>query len=151
MNSDPTPGDGLIAQVNIIDDRSWHALKHFTHYVLGIVFLFMAVAFTLYFWQISDYSNRSEIKVWLHRYISDGWWRRGGLNVAISMGKGLLVMAVVLLVVNAFATQIAQETVPESRVVGGFLAVGVCVVLVIWFVGYVFIRFTEAAFVRCAM
>jgi uncharacterized membrane protein (DUF485 family) len=89
------------------------------------------------------------MKVWLHRYIADGWWRRGGLNIAISMGLGLLALALVLLVVNAFATQVSAVTVPETRILGGFLAVGVAVVLVIWLVGYIFIRFTEAAFVRC--
>jgi uncharacterized membrane protein (DUF485 family) len=134
--------------VNIIDDRTWHALKHYAHYVLGIEFLVMAVLFTIYFWQISDYSNRSEVKAWLHKYISDGWWRRGGLNVAASMAKGLIGMALVLLVINAFATQLAAETLPESRVAGGVLAVAIVVVLIIWLIGYIFIRFTEAAFVR---
>lgn len=147
-NPDDTPGDGRLLTINIIDDRSWHTLKHYSHYILGIEFLAMAVLFTIYFWQISDYSNRSEVKVWLHKYISDGWWRRGGLNVAASMAKGLLALALVLLVVNAFATQLSADTLPESRVVGGFFAVAVAVVLVIWLVGYTFIRFTEAAFVR---
>jgi hypothetical protein len=148
VNPDETPGGGPAVTVNILDDRTWHAMKHFSHYALGIEFLFMAAIFTFCFWQISDYSNRSEVKVWLHRYIADGWWRRGGLNVAISMGLGLLALALVLLIINAFATQLAAVTVPETRILGGFFVVGASVVLVIWLVGYIFIRFTEAAFVR---
>lgn len=134
--------------LNFLDDRTWHAAKYFSHYILGIVFLVMSVLFTIYFWQISDYSNRSEIKKWLHKYISDGWWRRGGLNVAISMARGLIVMGLVLLAINALATQASVDTIPEGRIIGGFLAVALCVVLGIWLIGYIFIRFTEAAFIR---
>lgn len=134
--------------IDVLDDRSWHAIKHYSHYILGVVFLYMAVLLTVKFWQISDYSNRSEIKAWLKKYIADGWWRRGGLNVALSMSQGLLVMALVLLGINGLATQAADVTIPEERIVGAFIAVGVSVVFVIWVLGYAGIRFTEAAFVR---
>jgi hypothetical protein len=134
--------------VDITDDRIWHATKYYSHYLLGILFLVMAVLFTIRFWEISDFSNRAEIKVWLHKYVSDGWWRRGGLNVAISMSKGLLALGVILLAFNAFATQASAATFPENRIIGSCIAVGISVVFIIWLLGYIFIRFTEAAFVR---
>ena len=108
----------------------------------------MAVCFTIYFWQISDYSNRTEIKKWLHKYISDGWWRRGGLNIALSMSKALLVMGMVLLIINAFATQLSMMIFPESRIIGAFLLVSISVIVIIWLIGYFLVRFTESAFVR---
>lgn len=88
------------------------------------------------------------IQAWLKKYIADGWWRRGGLGVALSMAQGLLLMALVLLAINALATQAAEVTLPETRIVGAFFAVGASVVFLIWIFGYIGIRFTEAAFVR---
>ena len=132
----------------MLDERQWHTIKYFSHYLLGILFLFMSVMFLLTFWQISDYSNRSEIKVWLHKYISDGWWRRGGLNVATSMARGLLLLGLIMIAMNALATAAGVETIPESRILGAFFAVAASVIAVIWFLGYIGIRFTEASFVR---
>ncbi len=133
----------------MLDERQWHTIKYFSHYLLGILFLFMSVMFLLTFWQISDYSNRAEIKAWLHKYISDGWWRRGGLNVATSMARGLLLLGLIMIVMNALATAAGVETIPESRILGAFFAVAASVIAVIWFLGYIGIRFTEASFVRC--
>lgn len=138
--------DGV--STDLLNERQWHVIKYFSHYLLGILFLFMSVMFLIKFWQISDYSNRSEIKAWLHKYISDGWWRRGGLNVATSMARGLLVMGLVLLMMNCLATAASAETFPESRILGALFAVSASVIAVIWFLGYVGIRFTESSFVR---
>ena len=133
---------------DLLDDQQWHVIKQFSHYLLGVLFLFMSVLFVLRFWQISDYSNRSEVKAWLHKYISDGWWRRGGLNVATSMASGLLVMGLVLLSMNCLATAASVATIPESRILGGLFVVSASVVGIIWLLGYIGIRFTEASFVR---
>lgn len=134
--------------IDITDDRIWHAVKQFSHYGLGILFLFMVVAFLSIFWQIHDYSNRDEVKRWLHKYISDGWWRRGGMNVALSTLKGIVILLAVFLAMNTLATQATPVAVPESRIIGSLVAMTVSVVFIIWFLGYWCIRFTESAFVR---
>ncbi|KAJ1412418.1 hypothetical protein B484DRAFT_402322, partial [Ochromonadaceae sp. CCMP2298] len=139
---DSEPDDGVPgATFDVIDDRSWHAIKHISHYLLGILFACMAISFLLFFWQIGDYSNRAETKAWLFKYVSDGWWRRGGVNVALSMLKGCVLMGAVLLLG-------AAAVIPEDRVIGAFLVGGASVVGVVWALGVVGIRLTEAAFVR---
>jgi hypothetical protein len=120
----------------------------YSHYSLGVLFAVMAVLFTIRFWEISDYSNRTEVKKWLAKYITDGWWRKGGAGVALSMLKGLAVMGGCLWLMFAISTQFTANSVPEGRIIGGTLAVGASVVAVIWVLGYIGIRLTEAAFVR---
>ena len=135
-------------RIDITDERTWHSLKHYSQYFLGLFFSVMVVLFLLRFWEISDYSNRAEVKDWLHRYVADGWWRRGGLNVALSTAQGLLALVLLLLLANAIATQWAAQTIPEARVVGSSIAVGLSVVFIIWLLGCLCIRLTETAFVR---
>lgn len=134
--------------IDVIDDRSWHTIKLFAHYFLGIFFAVMVVAFILRFWEISDYSNRTEVKDWLMRYVADGWWRRGGVGVAASVSLGLLSLLLLMLVMNMISTQVALHTIPEKRIVGAMVAIGASVVAVIWALGFMCIKFSEASFVR---
>jgi hypothetical protein len=108
----------------------------------------MAVLFTIRFWEISDYSNRVEVTKWLHRYVSDGWWRRGGLGVAISMAKGCLFIGLCIVIINAVSRSFSADSIATGFVVGSVFYTGVVVVVTIWFLGYLAIRTTEKAFVR---
>jgi hypothetical protein len=50
-------------KVDFIDVRNWHAIKHFSHFWLGIFFVVMSVLFTLKQWEIRDYTDREEVGV----------------------------------------------------------------------------------------
>lgn len=108
----------------------------------------MAILFTIRFWEISDYSNRPEVTKWLHRYISDGWWRRGGLNVAISMAKGCIGMGICVLVIHSVSRNFASQSLSTGIVLGSIFYIGVVIVGTIWVLGYIGIKTTESAFVR---
>jgi hypothetical protein len=103
---------------------------------------------TIRFWEIYDYSNREEITKWLHEYVSDGWWRRGGLHIAIIMARACGILGIVLIVVNFLGEGLSGNPIADGLFVGTIFSVGTIVVLVIWLIGYIFIKFTEAAFVR---
>jgi hypothetical protein len=110
--------------------------------------MFMAISFTIRFWEISDFSNRPEMKEWLGQYVADGWWRRGGAHIMLSMVRMLAVTGFVLLVIQAVATQVAVSIIPDSRIVVSVVAVGLSVTFLIWQLGYYGVRVTEQAFVR---
>ena len=55
--------------INFLDPESWHGVKIFSHYFLGMFFAVMAVLFTVRFWEISDFTNRGEVRNWLNRYV----------------------------------------------------------------------------------
>ena len=55
----PEPQYGM--KVDFIDARNWHAIKHFSHFWLGIFFVVMSVLFTLKLWEIRDYTDREEV------------------------------------------------------------------------------------------
>ena len=131
-----------------LDDHYWHTMKLYSHYFLGLLFTVMAVLFTVRFWEISDFSNRPEVTKWLHKYISDGWWRRGGLNVAISMLKGVIGCGLLILVVNSISRGFSSESTSTGIVVGSVFYIGMIIVCVIWTLGYLGIKTTEAAFIR---
>jgi hypothetical protein len=136
-------------QVNFIDDRNWHAIKHFSHFFLGIFLVIMATLFTLRFWEIRDYTDREEIRLWLRKYVGDGWWRRGGLGVAVSTARGLVYIGVLFLLLFVVSRQFNPRTaLPEPRMIGGVAITGLSVILIIYILGYVCIRSTEAIFVR---
>jgi hypothetical protein len=142
-NTAPTP----FAAVSL-EDHYWHTMKYFAHYFLGILFVIMSIAFTIRFWEIRDYSNRIEVTDWLHRYISDGWWRRGGLGVAISMAKGCIALGLMILILFAISRGLSTESLTTGVIQGSMFYLGAVVVIVIWVVGYLGIKITESAFVR---
>lgn len=108
----------------------------------------MAVLFTIRFWEISDYSNRAEVREWLKNYVADGWWRRGGLYVAKYMAQGYLTLALVCYIIWLIANQFGPRSLPEARIIGAALAAFASVVFIVWVLGFVGIKFTESAFER---
>ncbi len=134
-SSEPTKKT-LEFTLDVIDDHSWHTIKQYSHYILGVLFAIMSILFTLRFWQISDYSNRNEVKKWLGRYITDGWWRKGGLGVAISMGRAVVVMGLCLWLLLAVSTQFNNNSTPDPRILGSTIAIGISVVFIVWLLGY---------------
>eukprot|EP01038_Epipyxis_sp_PR26KG_P005828 gene5828-8037_t len=134
--------------IDFIDAHNWHSIKLFAHYTLGILFGILSVTFTLSYWEISDYSNRNEIRTWLTRYVADGWWRKGGLDIAIIMTKACFFMLLAILFVISLATQFSPKLFLDRRVFSSIFTTGVCVILVMWFLGYMGIRVTEAVFER---
>lgn len=134
--------------INLLNPHHWHTTKHYGHYFLTILFAMMAIAFTFRFWEISDYSNRDEVKAWLDKYIADGWWRKGGLHIAKVMSQGLALMTLFFLVMNAIARNFSEYTVANGLIISAVLSVIFAVVGIIWLIGFIGIRTTESAFVR---
>jgi hypothetical protein len=109
----------------------------------------MAVLFTLTFWEIKDYTDRFETRMWLHNYIIDGWWRRGGVRVAINIFKGCAAISFFVFIIFVIAQGgFNNNAVPEARMNGGVLAILGSVVFIIWLIGYLLLRSTESAFMR---
>lgn len=134
--------------INLLNPHHWHTTKHFGHYFLTILFSIMAVAFTFRLWEISDYSNRDEVKAWLDKYIADGWWRKGGLHIAKVMAQGLAFMTLFFLVLNGIARNFSAYTITSGLILSAILSVIFAVIGFIWLIGFLGIRTTEAAFVR---
>jgi hypothetical protein len=133
---------------DLLDEHNWHTTLYFGHYFLTILFSILAVLFAFRFWEISDYSNREEVKAWLERYIADGWWRKGGLNVWTSTTRVLLVVVLLFLVVHSIANNFTDGSLSNGLVVTTLLAIVAVLTIVIWFIGFLAIRSTEASFVR---
>lgn len=123
-------------------------MKFYAQYILVIFFVVLAVLLLLRFWEIHDYSNREEVKVWLNQYIADGWWRKGGLNVFVSIARASVGLLLTLLTFYAIANGFGPGTFPDSLYMSSLAFVGIIIIAVIWLFGYAFIRITEASFVR---
>ena len=130
------------------DDSNWHSIKYYSHYILGLLFIVMSVLFTIRLWEIKDYTNREEVRQWLKKYIADGWWRRGGLNIAYSMAQGCIVTSLIVFFIYAISKQFGTMTLPPSEFIGATLMTCLSVIFIIWILGYFGIRTTEGAFVR---
>jgi hypothetical protein len=81
-----TPSLGI--EYEFINEKNWHAIKYFSHFFLGIFFTIFAILFLLKMWDIQDYTNKEDIVNILHRYVANGWWRRGSLSIGIAALKG---------------------------------------------------------------
>lgn len=139
---------GQTFTVSFTDEANWHALKYYSHYILGITFFVLAIFFTIQFWEISDYSNRNEMKVWLGKYVADGWWRRGGAHVSTLVFKAMLATGFGMLLIQAISMQFGMMTIPNSGIYLSLLAVTLSVVFLVSVGAFYGIRITEKAFVR---
>jgi Ran GTPase-activating protein (RanGAP) involved in mRNA processing and transport len=135
-------------EVDFVDEHNWHTISHVAHYMLGILFAGVFVVFTLKMWQILDWTDRSEVRTWLGRYIADGWWRKGGFMVAVNIFMSILAVLVAYYLIFAIAREVDINAIPEARVAGGVVVTVVCAVCTVWFIGYCGIRATEIAFIR---
>jgi Ran GTPase-activating protein (RanGAP) involved in mRNA processing and transport len=138
----------LQMEVDFVNQHNWHTISHFTHYVLGILFAGLFVAFTLKMWQILDWTDRNEVRTWLSRYIADGWWRKGGLMVAVNTLIAICMLTSVYYFIYAAAREFNVNSIPEARIVGGAVVTAICTVFTVWLIGYCGIRSTEVAFIR---
>jgi hypothetical protein len=80
--------------------------------------------------------------------VGDGWWRRGGINIAISTAKGSIVLSLFFYILFVASRQFSAGAVPELRVVGGLVMTMLSVVVIIFLIGCVCIRSVENTFVR---
>ncbi len=133
---------------NIIDQHAWHAIKFFSHYFLTMLFSVMSILFLFRFWQISDYSDRDEIKVWLHRYVADGWWKRGGFRIATSVAVGCVTLGIVMLVLRAISRVFSSESLSSGFILSTNFAIFLSITSIVWLLGYIGVKITENAFVR---
>lgn len=109
----------------------------------------LAVLFTFRFWEISDYSNRGELRNWLHKYVSDGWWRRGGINIAQVTVECYLFLVAIAWLLFATAKQFKNsEWIPHTDIIGTAFLLGISVTAIVWLLGYLGIRMTETTFLR---
>ena len=148
-NTEEKPfADHFSFSINVLDPHNWHTMKHYNHYFMTVVFTILAILFFLRFWEISDYSNRDEVKNWLDRYIADGWWRKGAYNIARVAAKSLLYLALFLLILNAIVRSFAQEMISNGLILSTMFVILVSATFMIWLCGYIGIKVTEAAFER---
>lgn len=108
----------------------------------------MAVLFTVRFWEIHDYSNREEVKTWLQTYIADGWWRRGGLNIVVSITRALIALVLIIFLLYAIPNNLGGGSIPNALYLSTIFCVGMVIIAMITTLGFYFIRITEAAFTR---
>lgn len=133
---------------NIVDQHAWHATKFFSHYFLTMLFSIMSILFLFRFWQISDYSDRGEIKIWLHRYVADGWWKRGGFSIALSVAVGCVTLGITMLVLRTISRVFSSESLSNGFILSANFAIFLSITSIVWLLGYVGVKITENAFVR---
>lgn len=138
--------DASSLDVSIVEDRAWHEIRYFSHFVLGMLFAVMAVLLTLRLWKINDYTDRKEVRHWIKNNVADGWWRRGALHIVISMAKALLFTVGFLLVIHFITSQSAAF--PDTTIVLVILAICASILFIIWLLGFCAIRAAENSFVR---
>lgn len=143
-----TEPHSLSWDMDMLSESNWHTVKHFSHYFLGLLFIMLAVLFTLRLWEIHDYSDREEVKKWLNRYIADGWWMRGGLNIATSTASICFAMALLILLMNTIANSMGADSISSGLLLSTAFAIGLSVTLVIWGMALAWIKTTEKTFLK---
>ncbi len=112
------------------------------------MFVGSAFLFTLRFWEIKDYSSRNDVKIWLHNYIADGWWRRGGLKIIISACLICLCLGLLILSINTLANGFGADSISNGLLLSSVGSIGFSVVFLIWLLSMFWMRITEQAFIR---
>ena len=141
-------GDSNFA-VNVEYEHNWHSLKYFAQFFLGIFFVIMAVLYTFGLWEIKDYTDTREVQIWLKKYVADGWFKRGGVNIAVSITKGFVALALFILILFSVSNQFASPaSTPTMSMLGLSMAVFFSALGILWFIGYRALKASEGAFVR---
>lgn len=135
-------------KVDSLNDMNFHTMKYYSHYFLTIMFVIAGILLIIRFWEINDYSNREEVKNWLSRYIADGWWRKGGLNIAVSMTIITAAMGGFILVLYAVPKNFGSDTTANALYISSAAFFGIIIISLIWMIGYACIKVTEATFLR---
>ena len=131
--------------LDFLSDRDWHTIKHFGHFLMSIMFVYACVAFTIWYWEIKDFSDRKHMRKWMAMYVNDGWWRRGGLLFALYMAGIYFSVIGFLFFMFEMATSFKP---PDIRAVGAVFAVGLAVILGSTMFAFMGFRSAEVAFVR---
>lgn len=131
-----------------MDPHNWHTITHFMHFFLGILFPVMAFIFTVWFWEIHDYTDRDEVRSWLGNYVADGWWRKGGLRFLSGMIAGCCAMAFIAWFLFALAKEGTSQAIPQERETGVALVAIGTVSGCVWVLGLMGMRSAEQVFVR---
>lgn len=134
--------------LNVIDPQAWHALKCYTDYFAVILFAVMSILFLLRYWEIQDYSNREEVKQWLKKHIADGWWRRGGINIPLSMLKGCFVLGIFVFLLYSMRHSFSNDSIPSGLYLSTITCIIGAILAITWFLGYTFLKTTEHFFLR---
>ena len=135
--------------VNVDYEHNWHSMKYFTQFFLAILFVVMAVLYTFGLWEIKDYTDTHEVQRWLKAYVADGWYRRGGLNLAYCITKGFIAMSLFVLILWSISNQLASPaSVPTMSMLSLSMALYLSVLSILWFIGYRALKATEGAFIR---
>ena len=134
--------------VDFLDEHNFQSYHYMGHFFLGGFFAIFAVLFLLRMWQIPDYTNRKAIRSWMKDYVADGWWKRGGLRVAVSVAKGLAGGIFFLVCLHLVSTLGNVTNQVDPRIVGGILAISASVIVILWALGIYGIKLSEGAFAR---
>lgn len=148
MNTKSSSSSLMNWDADFLNPHYWHSIRYFSHYFLTILFAIMAVAFTFRFWEISDYSNREEVKQWLDRYIADGWWRKGALNVVRSLANVVLLLFVFFLSMSAITNNFSINTFTNGLIASTIVVVVLSILGIVWVLGFLGIKSSEGAFMR---
>ena len=134
-------------EVDFITPQYWHAIGKFSHYFMGIGFYVLSYFFLLRLWEITDYTDRSVVRKWLKMYIADGWLRRGGLHIIISMLKACIVMFILMYGMYQISQQSSID-LPGPLVFGTVFSTIAVTVTVIFLLSVVAIKAAEDSFLQ---
>jgi Ran GTPase-activating protein (RanGAP) involved in mRNA processing and transport len=135
--------------VDFVNEQNWNSIKSLSYFFLSIFFPVFAVLFTLRYWHIGDYTDQADVRAWMKDYISDDWWKRGGLRIAISIASCLACGIIMLFAIWAVSRQGNLNTESlDPRLVGGLLATCASVLAILWIIGVLGIKAAESAFAR---
>ncbi|RYH21327.1 hypothetical protein EON65_20940 [archaeon] len=156
LNVNPYTSNGQLVEntpdltfsLDVVQDQYWHTLQHFAHYFLGLMFVLLAVFFFVRFWEIKDYSERKGVKKWLHTYITDGWFRRGGKKIFFSLVTAVGTLGFFILCIHALTNSMGPDSLSNGLILSSLFAVGISIVAVLWLISVIWIRITEQTFVR---
>lgn len=135
-------------QVNLMDEQNFHSIKYYSHYFLGLFFVILSLLFTFRLWEISDYSNRDELKLWLYRYIADGWVKRGGFNILKSILFSILTLLLFILIFYATTKSFGNKTLFYGLLSSSIFVVGLSTVLTLWILFLLVNKAIEKSFTR---
>ena len=114
----------------VTDPLFWHTIQRYWHLLAAWVFALLAVLFTLFYWNICDYSDQNEIRGWLSANVNRAWLVRGAGGVLLRLLQMAVGCVALVLLALGIASDMSSQTLSDSRVTGGLVAVAVSFVVV---------------------
>jgi len=134
-------------EIDFVTPQYWHAIGRFSHYFMGFGFYILSYLFLLRLWEITDYTDRGVVRKWLKLYIADGWLRRGGLHIVISMTKACIMMFILMYGMYQISQQSSID-LPGPLVFGTVFSTIVVAIVIIFLLAVIAIKAAEDSFLQ---